>query len=127
MREWQRIRLASAGCRARRLIAERSRGEPGPVEPGDEAGLAQVLLAQGREAPFELTGLTVAPRQFPQVRQQGDGLVVPRGHLGADQLPRLGPGGLRVLGQLVQAPLPGCFALVFPQGLSGSGLASACR
>jgi hypothetical protein len=46
-----------------------------------------VLLAQSREAPFELTGLTVAPGEFPQVRQQGDGLVVPRGHLGADQLP----------------------------------------
>jgi hypothetical protein len=36
-----------------------------------------VLLAHGREAPFELTGLTVAPGQFPQVRQQDDGLVVP--------------------------------------------------
>lgn len=55
------------------LPAERSGGEPGPVEPGDEAGLAQVFRAQGREAPFELTDLTIAPREFPQVRQQGRG------------------------------------------------------
>jgi hypothetical protein len=79
-----------------------------------------MLLAQSREAPFELTGLTVAPGEIPQVRQQGDGLVVPRGHLGADKLPGLGPGGLRILGQFIQAPLPGCFALLFPQGLTGS-------
>jgi hypothetical protein len=81
-----------------------------------------MFLAQGREAPCELTGLAAAPGQFPQVRQQGDGLVVPRGHLGADQLPSLGPGGLRVLGQVIQAPLPGRFALPLPQGLPGGGL-----
>jgi hypothetical protein len=53
---------------------------------------ALVFLAQGREAPHELTDLAVALGEFSQVRQQGDCLVVPDRHLGADQLAGLPPG-----------------------------------
>lgn len=54
------------------------------VEPGDEAGLAQVRFAQCREAPRECLGLILAPGDFPQVLEQGDGRVVLGLLLGAD-------------------------------------------
>jgi hypothetical protein len=64
------VHPACSRLHAGRVIAAvRLGGEPGPVEPGGEAGLAPVFLAQSCEVPFELSGLTVAPGQVPQVRQ----------------------------------------------------------
>jgi hypothetical protein len=53
-----------------------SGGESGSVEPGDEAWLAQVRVAQCCEAPREHLGLVVALCEFLQVPEQGDGVVV---------------------------------------------------
>jgi hypothetical protein len=47
-----------------------SKREPGPVEPGDEAGLAEVRFAQRREAARERLGLVLALCEFLQVPEQ---------------------------------------------------------
>jgi hypothetical protein len=101
----------------------RSDGEPSLVEPGDQARLAQVFLAQGREAPLELTGLIVAPREFPQVRQQSDGLAVLRaGSLVPISVPASAQAASWLLASSSKAPLPGRYPLLFAQSLAGSSL-----
>jgi len=80
-----------------------------------------VRFAQSREAPRERPGLVLALREFMQVPEQGDGHVVLSWQPGADQPSGVGPRSLRVLGQFVQAPLPGGRTLLFPEGLPGDG------
>jgi hypothetical protein len=63
-----------------------------------------VRFAQRREAARERLGLVLSLCEFLQIPEQGDGRVVVGWQLGADQPFRVGPGGLRVVGQFVQTP-----------------------
>src|SRR5260370_8482573 len=83
----------------------RSGGEARPVETLQEAGLAQVLLAEGPETLGEGLGAAVPLTERPQVGQDGHCFVVLSRFLRLDEDADLLPRGLFPPRQVVQALL----------------------